>query len=285
MSRTTLSEVTQQIQKFWSPMFSKELREDTLLASLVNKDYQGEIKKGGDTVYVSQVDAPSGEILDVGTNADSFTPESMVTQRISVTANKRIVASYEFDDLVDLQSQIHQEHSDIRSSLMFALEKQLNDYLYNQVAPSASTPDHDIGSVADFNAAQLRAIRLLASQAKWRRDKPWYLLADPSYYNDLLADSTLASSDFGSGKAPTIAGQIAAPRYGFNILEDNSRATDYALAFSPDFLHLVMQQNVRFKISDQHSNNRFGYVISADLIVGSALGIDGDVKHIRIQSA
>lgn len=285
MSRTTLSEVTNQIQKFWSPQFAKELREDTMLASLVNKDYQGEIRKGGDTVYVSQIDAPTGQLLTVGTDADSFTPEALVTQRIAIQADKRIVASHKFDDLVDLQSQISNPSSEIRQGLMFALNKQLNDYLYTKVAPSASAPDHELNSVTDMNAAQIRAIRLLASQAKWRRDKPWYLLCDPSYYTDVLADSTLASADFGSSESPTIAGQVAKQRYGFNILEDNSRGTDYGLAFSPDFLHLVMQKSVQFKISDLHSNEQFGYVISADMILGSALGISGDTKHIRIQGS
>jgi len=270
MSRTTLAEVTDQVQKFWSPQFSKELREDTMLASLVNKDYQGSIAKGGDTVYVSQLTAPTGEIRTVGVDADSFTPEALVTKRIPIVADKRIIASHKFDDLVDLQSQIKDQGSEIRQGLMFALDKQLNDYLYSQVAPSASAPDHILSSV-NMDAAQLRAMRLLASQAKWRRDKPWYLLADPSYYGDMLADSTLNSSDFVRSDAPTINGQLAGQRYGFTILEDNSRATDTALCFSPDFLHLVMQQSVQFKVSDLHSNEQFGYVISADFIVGFAL--------------
>jgi len=283
MAITDLTAVANQIQKFWSPTFSKELREDTMLASLVNREYDGEIRKGGDTVYVSQVDAPVGELLTVGTNADSFTPEAITTQRIAIQADRRIVASVEFTELADLQSQIGDQGSAIRQSLMFALEKQLNDYLYTKVAPSAVAPDHTIIS-ADMNAVQLRAIRLLASQAKWRQDKPWYLLADPSYYNDMLADSTLNSSDFVRADAPTVGGKLVAQRYGFNILEDNSRATDTAIAFSPDFLHLVMQKQVQFKVSDLHSNNKFGYVISADMILGSALGVAGDVKHIKVSA-
>jgi len=50
MSATLLSDVSQQVQKFWSPMFMDELMESTLLASLVNKEYQGDLKRGGDTV-------------------------------------------------------------------------------------------------------------------------------------------------------------------------------------------------------------------------------------------
>ena len=282
MSRTTLTEVQNQIQKFWSPMFSKQLREDLLLPSLVNKEYDGEIKKGGDTVYVSQINAPSGERRTVGVNADSFNPEALSTSRISIVADQRISASYEFDDLVDLQSQIGDQNSQIRQALLFAVEKQLNDYLYSLVAPSASAPDHTITGVTDFNSAQLSAVRVLAAQAKWDKMKNWYLLADPQYYGDLLDDTTLASSDFNGGDLPIVNGQMSRRRFGFDIFEDNSRTADYGLAFHPDFLHLVMQQGVRFKISDQHANKRFGFVISVDFVCGASLGIDGDEKHITI---
>lgn len=281
MSRTTLTEVNDQIQTFWDPMFTKQLREDTILASKINRDYVGSIKRGGDTVQISQINAPTGQVLTVGVDADSFTPEALVTQSTSIVADTRIVGSYQFDDLVDIQSQIKDEKSEIRRGLMFSLEKNLNDYLYGKVAPSASAPAHDLSGVSNMNAAQLRALRLLAAESLWRRDKPWHLLASPSYYGDMLADATLASSDFGAQGAVTNDGSVTR-KYGFNIQEDNSRATDYALAFSPDFLHLVMQKGVEFKISDLHSQNRFGYVISANFLVGSALGIDGDSKHIRI---
>jgi len=50
MSATLLSDVSNQVAKFWSPMFMDELMQSTLLASLVNKQYQGEMKRGGDTV-------------------------------------------------------------------------------------------------------------------------------------------------------------------------------------------------------------------------------------------
>lgn len=41
MAVTDLAAITNQIQKVWSPLFTKELREQLLLGSLVNKDYQG----------------------------------------------------------------------------------------------------------------------------------------------------------------------------------------------------------------------------------------------------
>lgn len=284
MSTTLLSDVTNQVEKFWSPLFTKELRQSLLLGSLVNKDYNGQIKNLGDTVYVSQINAPLGELRTAGTDAESFNSETMSTTRVAIQANKRAVASFEIEDLVMLQSQIGAQDSEIRASLMYAVEKQINDYLKTLVAPSTSAPDHLINSVTDLNAAQLSAVRLLAAQAKWAKEKGWYGLIDPSYYSDILNASTLTSSDYTGGDAPIVAGQVANKRFGFNLFEDNSLNTDRALFFHPDFMHMVMQQEARFKISDLHSNGKFMFRISVDVIFGAALGISGANKHIVVSS-
>lgn len=285
MSLTTMAEVADQIQKFWAPMFMKELREQLLLGSLVNKDYQGQIKQQGDTVRVSQINAPTGELRSVGVDADSFNSEALSTTKIDIVADKRAVSSFEIEDLVDLQSQIGNEQSELRDSLRFAVEKQINDYLKSLVSPSTSAPDHLINSVTDLNAAQLAGVRLLAAQAKWLKDKGWFGLIDPSYYSDILNASTLTSSDYVGNDIPIIGGQMANKRYGFNLFEDNSLDTDRALFFHPDFMHLVMQQEPRFKLSDMHSQGKFAYKLSVDIVFGAKLGISGSKKHIVVSAA
>jgi hypothetical protein len=285
MSVTKLAEVADQIQKYWSPLFTKQLRESLLLGGLVDKRYEGAITKGGDTVRVSQVNAPTGQLLTVGTDADSFDTEAVSTNFVDIKADKRAVAAYEFEDLVSLQSQIAMENPEVMESLRYAMAKQINDYLYSLTAPSTSAPDHVINSVTDFNAAQLAAVRLLAAQAKWPNDGQWYCIVDPSYYSDLLNAQTLVSSDFGAQDAPVIGGQIALRRFGFNTLEDNSRATDKALIFHPSYLHMVSQPEVQVKISDMHSSKKFGMVMSVDMVFGAKLGIEGSKKHISVVAA
>jgi len=289
MSTTNLSDVNEQIQKFWSPMFMDELMESVLLPSLVNKDYEGSIAKGGDTVYVSQINRPVGETRTVGVDADTFNSEKLSTSRVAIQANKRFQASFEFDDLVDLQSQIGDQNSKIRATLLESMEIQLNNYLYSLISPSAASPDHVLTSVTDFNLAQLNIVRTLAAQAHWRKDG-WYLLADPQYVSDMLNNSTLTSVDFGAQDAPIIGGQMSRQRLGFNILEDASdgilslsgSSADAAIAFHPDFMHLVMQKQPTFKVADLTSNHQHGFVIVADMIGGAGLGIDGAKKHISI---
>lgn len=281
VTQYSAADIQEMVVKAWSDVFMQELREALLLGALVNKDYSGSLAQLGDEVSVSQINAPQGETRTVGVDADSFNPSALSATTVKVKADKRFVASYEFEDTVMLMSQLGAKDSEIRQSLVFAVSQQINDYLYSLVAPSAA-PDHTVTGVTDFNASQVSNVRKLAAQAKWMNNKPWYLLADPSYYTDILNAQTLTSSDYGAADAPVISGQVALKRFGFNILEDNSKATDTALAFHPDFLLWVMKQDITFKVSDLHSNKKFGFVMSADLIGGAKLGIAGDVKHITV---
>ncbi len=282
MALTSVAEVNDQIQKQWSPLFMQELRENLLLGALVNKDYEGAIGTQGDTVRVSQLSAPTGQLRTVGTDADVFDSSQMVWQKVDVVADKRAVASFEIAELAELQSQLGSPagQSALRESLMFAVQKQINDYLWSLTSPSTSAPDHLLTGNASMDATLLGSIRTLAAKAKWKNDGRWYGLLNPDYYGNILAAQTLTSSDYVNGEPAVVGGQVVNKRFGFNLLEDNSRASAKGLFFHPDFCHLVMQRQPQFKVSDLHSQKKFGYLVSVDIVFGAKIGIDGDVKHI-----
>jgi len=105
--------------------------------------------------------------------------------------------------------------------------------------------------------------------------------------------TTLTSSDF-VNEQPMIGGEIATSRFGFNIMVDNSdglaavsptAGNPAGIFFHPAFMHVVTQMQARFKVSDLHSNSKFGYVISVDSIGGAAIGIQGDVLHVSVVDA
>lgn len=287
MSATLLADVTNQIQKFWAPSFMEDFRKDNLLAQFVNKDYQGEIKVGGDTVRVSQIVSITGQNKTVGTDADTFEPEKLVTQYVDIKADKRAVASVEIEDLVGLQSQIANGDMRVRDELLVALGNKLNDYLYSLISPSTSSPDHLLASTAAMTADIFADQRVLAGQARWKKDGSWTALFDSKYWGDMMKEDDLKSGDFVKD-APTVAGQSNRRLYGFNCFEDNSQSwatPGYGLFFQKDFMHLVMQQGIRFKLSDLHANKQFAYVLSADFVYGAKLGIDGDLKHTVVKAA
>lgn len=288
MAITELADVQNQVKKYWSDLFMPELRESNPLLALVDKTYDGAIARQGDTVRVSQVVKAAGETKVIGAAGDNtFTPETMVTRYVDIKADRRFVASYEFEDLVDLQSQITAERSEIRESLLDAMNTQINNYLYSLVAPALGQA---LTAVAAMDAATLKSIRVIAGKQKWFKSPGWYGLLSPDYYGDVMDETKLTSSDFVADQ-PVVGGEIVTRRYGFNIIEDNSDGlaslsptpgNPSALFFHPAFCHMVTQMQARFKVSDQHANSKFGYIISVDMIGGAKLGIEGDKLHVSV---
>lgn len=288
MATTELIDVNEQIKKYWSDLFMPELRESNPLLALVDKTYEGEIKQQGDTVYVSQVKKAVGETKVIGAAGDNtFTPEKLVTARVAIKADRRFVASFEFEDLVGLQSQITAERSEIRESLVDGMNTQINNYLYSLVAPAAGQA---LTGVATMDGTVLKQVRVIAGKQKWLKSPGWYGLLSPDYYGDLIDNVTLTSTDH-VNEQPMVGGEIVTRRYGFGIIEDNSDGlasvsptpgNPSAIFFHPAYCHMVTQMQARFKVSDLHSNEKFGYVISVDTIGGAAIGIEGDKMHVSV---
>lgn len=288
---TRMADIADQVKKYWSPIGVSKLKEDSYLPSLVSRDYEGTIQNEGDRVYVSEYVVPKATRKQTGAGEEAFDSVKLQTQKVEVIANQTITVAYEVQSLVEIESQIKQADSKLRESMIMGLENELNAYLMSLVAPSTSNPDHSISGVTDFNATQLAAVRNLAAKARWMKDGNWFGLVDPSYYSDMLNSQTLTSRDFTEGDV-VINGKIANKRYGFNIMEDNSDAllslspalagADVGLFFHKDFMHLVMPQDITFKISDLHSQKKHGYLISAHMVCGAALGIDGAKKHVLV---
>jgi hypothetical protein len=286
MASTNLTDVQYQVQKFWSPMATQQLRESLLLGSLVNKEYQGDLKKMGDTVRVYSVNAPTATTKTVGTSgSNEFSASAISTSYVDVKADKHVTAAFEFADEVELMSMIESGNPEVMQSLVFSVEKAVNSALYAAMIPSAAAPDHQLSAVTDLNNTQLLSIRKLAAQAKWDTMKGWYGLIDPSYYSDVLAAQTLVSSDFGAADAPVISGKLGLRRYGFQIFEDNSLAEDTGYFFHPDALLMVMAKEMSIKVSDLHPVGKHGVLLSCDLIFGVSLGIQGALKTIKVTAA
>lgn len=294
MSATLLANVQDQIQTFWSDIFVPEFQEMAKLPSLVSRDYDGEINQGGDEVKVSQIVTPTGSRKTIGTpGSENYSSETMQTKQIAIKADQIIEAGYEISSLVQLQSQIKSERSEIRQGLLKALEIEMNNWLYGLVSPSVATPDHIIDSVSDFNAAQLLVARKIAADGHWPEGENW-LLASSSYINDMLTVAGLTGADFVSDN-PVMTGRLVAQRFGLNIMEDTSvgmrqlsptgAADDLALLFHPSFLYLVMQMQPTFKLSDQHANRKRGYLLTVELVAGAKLGIDGALKHAKFYNS
>ena len=286
MAATELTNISSTIQEFWPTLFMDDLREDNILVNLINRDYTGSLQDVGDTVKVNQIDNLTGQTLTIDQTggARTFTPETMTTTGVNVTADTRFVASIDITDLAAFQSMLLDPVSgeptpnspraqELRMKMVEAIGRQVNTYLYGKVAPSSTAV------AATLDATTLAGVRKYAAQQFWERSKGWYGLLGPSYYEDLLLDATLTSGDYVDDR-PVVGGQVGSRRFGFNLFEDNSAGNaDIGLFFHPDFLYMVTQYEPRFKISDKHAQGEFAWILSVDMVAGAVLGHDGAVKH------
>lgn len=286
MSTTLLADVQNQIQTFWSPIATQELRESFLLPTLVSKQYEGEIKRQGDTVKIYQINAPQTDLKTVGVDADTYTANKLSTSYVELKADKRATSAYEFDDLVEIQSIIDPtKNPQIRQAMIHDIGRQINTYLYSLLVPSTSNPDHTIGSTAAMSNTIMANMREACALAKWPKTSPWYHLLSPQYYSDFLSDNNLVADTYGFTDGARINGQAGQSRYGFINYEDDSLTAASSFAFVPEALLYAAQTEVRFKVSDLHSSGRFGYAISADIVFGGKLGIDGAKKCYKVTAA
>lgn len=254
------------IPEIWSSQMYDELRNSIMFANLFSRQYEGEIKNVGDTVKVQQIQAPTGEILT--DDKQQFASSSLTVSQFSIVANKRASAAFEFTDLAQLQSLSFQQQA--QEALVYAIRLKMENDIIAGLLPSTSSPDHDIApaSAGVLAAVDLGSMRTLLSTAKVPVSNRSLLLS-PSYYGDLLNATTVTSMDFVSGNSAQSG--VVASFMGFQIMEHNLLGTDVGYAIHPSALQLVMQQEVRIKISDLHPQNKYGYLLSADLVYGYTL--------------
>jgi hypothetical protein len=261
-----VTELNYLIPEIWSPVMYAELRNSIMFANLFSRQYEGAIKSVGDTVKVQQIVAPAAEILTDDKN--QFASSTMQINQISIVANKRASAAFEFTDLAQLQSLEFQ--SEAQQALVYSIRKKMEQDIIAALIPSASAPDHQIAPAAAsaLAAVDLATLRTLLSAALVPVEGRALLLA-PSYYGDLMTSTQIMSRDFTAGNNSQSG--VVDSFMGFQVMEHNLLDADVGFAVHPSALQLVMQQDVRVKISDLHSQNKYGYLLSADFVYGFTL--------------
>jgi hypothetical protein len=267
MSANGTTELANLIPEIWSSTMYDELRNTIAFANIFSRQYEGEIRQVGDTVKVQTIIAPEGEILT--DDKTQFASSTMQVNQFSIVANKRATAAFEFTDLAQLQSLSFQQEA--QAALVYAIRLKMENDIISGLLPSSSSPDHVISPAAasDLAAVDLGTIRTLLSTAKVPLAGRAFLAA-PSYYGDLLGKTQLTSADFVNAGNSAQSGVIS-NFMGFTIMEHNLLAADVGYAVHPSALQLVMQQEIRVKISDLHSQNKYGYLLSADMVYGYTL--------------
>lgn len=263
----TADQILNMIPTVWSPLLYQELRAKPAYINLFARDYEGEIKEKGNTVKVNQIKKPNGEILT--DDKQTFNPEELQVSQFEITADRRAVASFEITDLAKLQSLEFQ--MEVANALVDSILLQMEGDVQSIMIPSAADPDHQLAALvgASFDVADVVALRTLLAQAKVPFGEDTYMALGSTFYGSLLQKGMVVGSDYGSIN-DLMAGEVK-KLSGFKIFENILEPASKAVAFHKSAVQLVSQTQVNIKISDLHSQKKFAYLVSADIVYGRKL--------------
>jgi hypothetical protein len=145
--------------------------------------------------------------------------------------------------------------------------------------PSAAAPDHQIApaSAGVIAAADLNTARTLLSTQLVDVQGRFGILS-PDYYGSMMLSTNIMSRDFTAGNNSNSG--VVDSFVGFQLMEHNLLAATTAYFAHPSALQLVIQQDIRIKISDLHSTGKYAYRMSADMVFGLSLFDDKRIVKI-----
>lgn len=274
----TADQIANMIPTVWSPLLYQELRAKPAYINLFARDYEGEIKEKGNTVKVNQIKKPTGEIIT--DDKQQFNTEELQVGQFEITADRRAVASFEITDLVKLQSLEFQ--MEVANALIDSILEQMELDVQSIMIPSAAAPDHTLAALlgASFDVADVVALRNLLAQAKVPFGEDTYMSLGTTFYGSLLQKGMVVGSDYGSIN-DLMAGEVK-KLSGFKIFEHVLEPAQKAVAFHKSAVQLVSQTQVNVKVSDLHSQKKFGYLVSADIVYGRKLADDKRIATLAL---
>lgn len=128
--------VTSFIPQLWAGALLAHLDKSHIVANLVNRNYEGEIRQCGDTVKINQIGSIT--VKDYIENTDIADPEELTTTETVLTIDKQKYFNFQIDDV---------DKAQVKSDLM-------DSAMYRSAYAMADQIEKDILAVIDTEAGQ-----------------------------------------------------------------------------------------------------------------------------------
>lgn len=254
------------IPEIWSAEVKRAVESNLVMANLVKRDFEGEIRQRGDTVHVVDISN-----LSVGTKSAStdVNYEAITEDKTSITIDTHQYAAFKLEDIVAAQSNTNllTEYS---NKVGYALAKKVDTdllALYANLSQSVGAASTDItdttllAGIAYLDLADApetdRAAVFHASQ------KAAFLAVDEFVRYD--------ANGIGGQQNPIIRGQFG-ELYGVriffstNVTTTGSPAGDHNLLFHKEAFVLAMQKDIR--IQSQYDIDALATKVVGDVLYG-----------------
>jgi len=261
---TAASEMSAIIPEKWSSNFYDSLLENLPFASLISREWEGEIQDLGDIVNVSQVPQfDDAEILDEDGKADA---EAKTISNIQLVINKRAVKDFIVTRRALLQSLPAMDK--LQDMAIFALEKKIQSEIINDIVPNAATPDHSIAYDSGTTLALadvLEGKELLDEANVPQEDR--HMVMGSAQMNDIFNISGFTSSDFLLAGAPLQTGSLPQQLLGF-LPAMTTEVGNVVYQFHRSFLTLAVQEGMTVQEFNLGLEGKRASRVNVDTLLG-----------------
>lgn len=258
------AEVDGLIPEVWSANFYPTLVEKLPYASLISRDWEGEIQALGDIVNIN--DLPQFDVAEEILEDQKADADSVTANKQQLTINKQLVKDFILTKRAQRQS-IDASNA-LRDLAMHSIMKRMQQIIIADVIPSASAPDHQIAFDSGTTLALadiLEAKELLDSADVEELGRACVIGA--AQYNDLFNISGFTSKDFIPAGSPLTAGAVTLPVVGFNV-NWTSEMGNVCHFFHPLFMTMAVQQNPDVRVYDLGLEGKRAQRVNMDVLFG-----------------
>lgn len=226
------------IPEIWAAQLQTSLKKALVFGSpsVVNRNYEGEIAGGGDTVRITSISRPT--VAAYVKNTTTITPETLTDAERALKVDQAYYFAFEVDDIDMRQAKSGGALlNEAAIEAAYALADTADQYLYGLLSTGAATANVIGATAITTQALALTAILSLKTKLDVANvpTQGRYIVAPPWFVNKLIDGSAL-SSVANAGTDESLRNGLVTRVHGFDLLQSNnipagfnSQADDYCV--------------------------------------------------------
>lgn len=233
--------ITTFIPELWAAKLLEHLDKAHIATAFVNREYEGEIRRMGDTVHINQI----GDITvkSYTRNTDIAAPDLLDTTKQDLVINQAKYFNFALDDLDKVQA-AGELLDPATQRAAYAINDTVDSFIFTYLASQATEGNTiALGTVTDPKKAYEALVKIRTAFAKANVPTgTWQAAADPAFIGLLLQDDRFVKAGIGEQYSALQNGYVGRAA-GINIYESNNVAEGSVIA-APAFATTFAEQIV-----------------------------------------
>ena len=215
--------ITKFIPEIWAAALLENLRNQLVYGQpgVINRNYEGEIARAGDTVHITSFVDPS---VRAYTKGGTITWDTLTDSDLVLTVDQADYFAFSVDD-IDKRQALPGFIAEVTKGASYNLSSEADGWLANLMVTAANGGSNDLGAVtvgaADGDAYSLlvefREVLTKSNTPKNGR----FVVVPPEFYSVLLKDDRFIRAD-AAGTTDGLRNGVVGRAAGFDVIEANT---------------------------------------------------------------